>query len=119
MAYNSSYAGVDVDAIIAAVQKMTGVNTVTTLASLPVTKRLITASLSSATSLSLAEDLSVGEELIIRCVPSSSFTQPIPNSGYFSSMSGTSVSATSGTPFEISIVCYKTSYYSIVVKTQD
>lgn len=119
MSYNSSYTGSEVDAAVAEVQKMTGLNTVTTLTSLPITKRLITATLTSATSLSLASNLEVGEELIIRCVPSASFSQPIPNSGYWTSMSGTSITTETGTTFEISIVCYATNNYSIIVKTQD
>jgi len=96
-----------------------GSNAVTTLASLPITKRLITATLSAATSLSLAAAMEVGQELYIRCVPSAAFTQPIPNSGSFVSMSGSSITTVSGTPFEISILCYAAGYYSIVVKTQD
>ena len=96
-----------------------GSNAVTTLSSLPVTKRLIIATLSAATSLSLAAAMEVGQELYIRCVPSAAFTQPIPNSGSFVSMSGSSITTVSGTPFEISILCYAAGYYSIVVKTQD
>ena len=96
-----------------------GSNAVTTLASLPITKKLVIATLSEATSLSLATDMEVGQELYIRCVPSAAFTQPIPNSGVWTSMSGSSITTVSGTPFEISILCYATDYYSIVVKTKD
>ena len=45
---------------------ITGVNTVTTLASLPITKRSIVATVTAATSLSLASNLEVGQELYIR-----------------------------------------------------
>ena len=98
---------------------VTGTNSVTTLASLPVTKRLVIATLSAATSLSLAAAMEVGQEIYIRCIPSAPFTQPIPNSGSFVSMSGSSITTVANTPFEISILCYAEGYYSIVVKTQD
>lgn len=95
-----------------------GSNAVTTLASLPISKRLVIATLSAATSLSLATDMEVGQELYIRCVPSAAFTQSIPNSGSFVSMSGSSITTVANIPFEISILCYATGYYSIAVKTQ-
>ena len=57
---------------------VTGANTVTTLASLPISKRSITARLGSATNISLASGMSVGNDLYIRCVASAAFTQPIP-----------------------------------------
>lgn len=102
-----------------AISKLIGVNTVTTLANLPVTKRSITATLSAATTLSVASGMQVGEELIIRCVPSAAFTQAIPNSGAYVSMSGTSITTTANKPFEINIWCYASGKYSIVVKEQD
>lgn len=82
---------------------VTGANTVTTLASLPISKRSITARLGSATNISLASGMSVGNDLYIRCVASAAFTQPIPNTGAFTSMSGTSISVSAGDIFEISI----------------
>lgn len=99
--------------------RLFGVNTVTSLTSLPVTKRSITATLAGQTTLSLAADMEVGEELIIRCVPSATFTQPIPNTGKFVSMSGVSLDVTSGVAFEISVWCYATGMYSIAVKEQE
>lgn len=99
--------------------RLWGVNAVTSLTSLPVNKRSITATLSGQTTLSLASQMEVGEELIIRCVPSAAFTQPIPNTGEFVSMSGVSLEAQSGVPFEISVWCYATNMYSIAVKEQD
>lgn len=98
---------------------VTGANTVTTLASLPISKRSITASLGSATNISLASGMSVGNDLYIRCVASAAFTQPIPNTGAFTSMSGTSISVSAGDIFEISIWCYAAGAYSISVKTRD
>lgn len=99
--------------------RLIGVNTVRTLANLPISKRSITATLSSATTLSVASGMQVGEELMIRCVPSAAFTQAIPNSGNYVSMSGTSITTTANKPFEINIWCYASGKYSIAVKEQD
>lgn len=99
--------------------RLIGVNTVTTLANLPISKRSITATLSSATTLSVQSGMQIGEELMIRCVPSAAFTQAIPNSGAYVSMSGTSITITANKPFEINIWCYASGKYSIAVKEQD
>lgn len=99
--------------------RLIGVNTVTTLANLPISKRSITATLSAATTLSVASGMQIGEELMIRCVPSAAFTQAIPNSGAYVSMSGTSITTTANKPFEINIWCYASGTYSIAVKEQD
>lgn len=101
------------------VNRLIGVNTVTTLANLPISKRSITATLSAATTLSVASDMQIGEELMIRCVPSAAFTQAIPNSGAYVSMSGTSIITAANKPFEINIWCYASGKYSIAVKEQD
>lgn len=101
------------------VNRLIGVNTVTTLANLPITKRSITATLSAATTLSVASGMQIGEELMIRCVPSAAFTQAIPNSGAYVSMSGTSITTTANKSFEINIWCYASGKYSIAVKEQD
>lgn len=101
------------------VNRLIGVNTVTTLANLPISKRSITATLSAATALSVASGMQIGEELMIRCVPSAAFTQAIPNSGAYVSMSGTSITTTANKPFEINIWCYASGKYSIAVKEQD
>lgn len=96
--------------------RLIGVNTVTTLANLPISKRSITATLSAATTLSVQSGMQIGEELMIRCVPSAAFTQAIPNSGDYVSMSGTSITTTANKPFEINIWCYASGKYSIAVK---
>ena len=101
------------------VNRLIGVNTVTTLANLPISKRSITATLSAATTLSVQSGMQIGEELMIRCVPSAVFTQAIPNSGAYVSMSGTSITTTANKPFEINIWCYASGEYSIAVKEQD
>jgi hypothetical protein len=99
--------------------RLIGVNTVTTLANLPISKRSITATLSAATTLSVQSGMQIGEELMIRCVPSAAFTQAIPNSGDYVSMSGTSITTTANKPFEINIWCYASGKYSIAVREQD
>lgn len=123
---NTTYAEANesTNGLMAAADKKTmnrliGVNTVTTLANLPISKRSITATLSAATTLSVASGMQVGEELMIRCVPSAAFTQAIPNSGDYVSMSGTSITTTANKPFEINIWCYASGKYSIAVKEQD
>ncbi len=94
---------------------ITGINTVTTLANLPITKRSIVATVTAATSLSLASNLGLGQELYMRIYnnSSSAITQPIPNSGNFVSMNGTSVSIPSKSFIEMSIWCYESGKYSI------
>lgn len=102
----------------------TGSNTVTTLVNIPTSKRLVKATLSSASNLSINESaraLNVGEEIYLDCNPTASFTQPIPTTGSFRSMSGSSITTTSGMPFEMSILKIATSgvMYSITVKEKD
>lgn len=123
---NTTYAVADesTNGLMAAADKKTmnrliGVNTVTTLANLPISKRSITATLSAATTLSVQSGMQIGEELMISCVPSAAFTQAIPNSGNYASMSGTSITTTANKPFEINIWCYASGKYSIAVKEQD
>ena len=123
---NTTYAEANesTNGLMAAADKKTmnrliGVNTVTTLANLPISKRSITATLSAATTLSVQSGMQIGEELMIRCVPSAAFTQAIPNSGAYVSMSGTSITTTANKPFEINIWCYASGKYSIAVKEQD
>jgi len=102
----------------------TGSNSVTTLVNIPTSKRLVKATLSSASNLSINESaraLNVGEEIYLDCNPTASFTQPIPTTGSFRSMSGSSITTTSGVPFEMSILKIATSgvRYSITVKEKD
>lgn len=116
---NESTSGLMAAADKKTMNRLIGVNTVTTLANLPISKRSITATLSAATTLSVQSGMQIGEELMIRCVPSAAFTQAIPNSGDYVSMSGTSISTTANKPFEINIWCYASGKYSIAVKEQD
>lgn len=102
----------------------TGSNTVTTLVNIPTSKRLVKATLSYASNLSINESaraLNVGEEIYLDCNPTAFFTQPIPTTGSFRSMSGSSITTTSGVPFEMSILKIATSgvMYSITVKEKD
>lgn len=93
-----------------------GSNTVSTLTNLPVTKSTIIANLSAATSISVASGMNVGESITVICNPTSSFTQPIPTTGSYKSMDGSSLSVTSGKQFEINIYCYASNTYSISCK---
>lgn len=93
-----------------------GYNSVTTLASLPISKRLIVASVSASTDISLASDLEIGQELLICLTASADITQPIPTSGGFTSMDGDSISVSSGGYAKISILCIGTSTYIISTK---
>lgn len=102
----------------------TGSNAVTTLVNIPTSKRLVKATLSSASNLSINESaraLNVGEEIYLDCNPTAFFTQPIPTTGSFRSMSGSSITTTFGVPFEMSILKIATSgvMYSITVKEKD
>lgn len=102
----------------------TGSNAVTTLVNIPTSKRLVKATLSSASNLSINESaraLNVGEEIYLDCNPTASFTQPIPTTGSFRSMSGSSITTTSGVSFEMSILKIATRgvMYSITVKEKD
>lgn len=102
----------------------TGSNAVTTLVNIPTSKRLVKAILLSASNLSINESaraLNVGEEIYLDCNPTASFTQPIPTTGSFRSMSGSSITTISGVPFEMSILKISTSgvMYSITVKEKD
>lgn len=108
------------NAYISFLQK--AINT-STLALLPTNARFFKVTLSAATLISFANtNLVTGQEVYIDCNPTASFTQPIPNTGEWRSMSGTSIAVTSGKPFEISIMCVSAGTerkYSIVVKEQD
>jgi len=96
----------------------TGSNSVTTLASLPVTKNLVIATLSAATTISLASDLSVNQPIHICATATAAFTQAIPNTGSFFSMSGSSINIAAGQAFEIDILRVTTAMYSIMVSVQ-
>ena len=92
-----------------------GVNNVSNLASLPVSKRLIYATITAATTLSLGATISEGNEIhiIVYNNSASSITQPIPNSGSFISLSGTTIVVPAYGRVEINILCYAASSYLI------
>lgn len=92
-----------------------GANTVSTLASLPITKRLAVATVTAATTLSLAANMEIGDELhvIVYNNSASAITQAIPNTGAFVSMSGASISIPAAGWVEINIICHATGSYII------
>ena len=98
-----------------------GQNTVTTLASLPVSKRLVIASVTTATTLSLASALQVGFDLHIKLYNTSggSITQPLPTGAPFESKKGdgtniSSISVPAGGSVEINIISATNKY---IIKT--
>ncbi len=76
---------------------------------------MITASITSNTTISLASNLDVGDELhiIVYNNSASSITQTLPNSGNFISLSGDSIAIPSGIRIEINILCYASNSYLI------
>ena len=92
-------------------------NQVTTLTDLPIDKRLVYASVSAATTLSLSGSIGAGSELhiVVRNNSASTITQTIPNDGgTFISVSGNSISIPAGGYVEINILKYAAGYpYSI------
>jgi len=101
--------------LMAVVNRDKGVNNVTTLATMPITKRLVAATVSAATTLSLSADLPIGEELhiIVLNNSASAITQALPNTGSYISLSGTSISIPATGRIEINILCYATTSYLI------
>lgn len=94
-----------------------GANSTSTLTGLPVNKRLITASLASATNISLAAGMTVGRELVISITPTANFNQPIPIAGGWSSLDGDKIGLSVGKITEISILCVAASNYVVSSKT--
>lgn len=93
-----------------------GANSVTSLTNLPTTKRIVRATLSGATDLTLSGALAVGQELIVDIVASGSFSQPIPTGGGWSSRDGGSLDVKSGKGAEMSILCVASGVYSVSCK---
>ena len=108
--------GVNISGSSTYVDRDRGSNTVSTLTNLPVNKSLVIANLSSATNISVQSGLQVGESITVIGNISGSFSQPIPTSGSFVSMDGSSISVGSGDRLEINILCYESGKYSISCK---
>ena len=66
-----------------------GVNTVSTLASLPITKRLVVATVTAATTMSVNAGMAIGEEIhvVVYNNSASAITQTLPSSGSYVSLS--------------------------------
>ena len=119
MAYNSSIQSSRVEEILKDGDRNTGYNSVTTLSSLPVTKRLVLATLSRATNISLSGNMEVGQELYIVITPTGTFSQPIPSTGYWTAVGESPIQVTNGMRTEISILCTAPGYYSISAKSEE
>lgn len=89
--------------------KNDGVNTVTTLTNLPVTKNVVLANLAASSPISLAGSLKVGEELQVICNPTADFGLDI-GDAIERNFEG-SIIATNGKKFGLNIVCYNTGKY--------
>ena len=95
---------------------MTGVQTCALPICFPVTiSDAVTATVTAATTISLASALAIGDELhiIVYNNSASTITQTLPNTGSFISLSGTSISIPAGGRVEINILCYATTSYLI------
>jgi len=92
-----------------------GSNAVTTLANLPVTKNLVIATLSAATTISLAAALAVNQSIHVCATASAAFTQTIPNNSTYVARNGTSFNIAANATFEIDIKCVAANVYWILV----
>ena len=119
MAYTSSIQSSRVEEILKDGDRNTGYNSATTLASLPVTKRLVLATLSKATNISLSGNMEVGQELYIVITTTGTFSQPIPSTGYWTAVGESPIQVTNGMRTEISILCTAPGYYSISAKSEE
>ena len=92
-----------------------GVNTVTTLVALPSTKRLVFATVTAATTMSITAGMDIGEELhvVVYNNSASTITQNLPNTGSYVSLSGTSISIPSYGYMEINVLRYGESTYLV------
>ena len=92
-----------------------GVNNVTTLASLPISKRLVYATVTSATNISLSSSMEIGDELhiVVYNSSASAVTQVLPNTGAFVSMSNSYIPIPASGYVEINIICRATGSYII------
>ena len=92
-----------------------GVNTVTTLVALPSTKRLVFATVTAATTMSLTAGMDIGEELhvVVYNNSAATITQNLPNTGSYVSLSGTSISIPSYGYVEINVLRYGESTYLV------
>lgn len=99
----------------AVVNRNKGVSNVTTLAAVPVSKRLVYATVASATTLSLSADMEVGDELhvVVYNNSASAITQSLPITGSFTSLSGASINIPAAGRVEINILCIAATTYLI------
>lgn len=101
--------------------QLTGVSEVTTLVSLPVTYRSISAVISTTAdgTISLASSLAAGEELMLHIVASAAITVSFASSTNVTYMDSQTWNMASGDVLEISIWCYKSEHYSVSSKIKE
>lgn len=119
MAYESKFNSNEVEGILDDSARNTGSNSVTSLTNLPVNKRLVKASLSRSTNISLSGTMEIGQELYIVVTPSATFTQAIPSSGSWVCVGESPISVTNGKRTEISILCTGNNEYSISARSEE
>lgn len=83
-----------------------GVNTVDTLAALPIGRSLIWADVAAASDISLEANAPEGVEyvVIVKNTSAATITQPLPSTGQWTSMSGTSIDIPAGGVINLSII---------------
>lgn len=119
MPYESSFISTRVEEMLKDCDRNLGYSTVTSLSSLPVNKRLIKATLSKSTNISLNGTLSIGQEIYIAVTPKATFSQPIPSSGTWVCVGESPIQITNGKRTEISILCTGTNEYSISARSEE
>ena len=85
------------------------------MASLPISKRLVYATVTSATNISLSSSMEIGDELhiVVYNSSASAVTQVLPNTGAFVSMSNSYIPIPASGYVEINIICRATGSYII------
>ena len=97
------------------VSREKSVNNVTTLSAPPITKRLVTATVTGATTMSVNAGMAIGEEIhvVVYNNSASAITQTLPSSGSYVSLSGTSIAIPSYGYVEINVVRIAESIYLV------
>ena len=97
-----------------------GVTAVTTLVSVPITYRSVSANINTTAkgTISLASALPAGKELMLHIVASAALTVSFASTTNITFMDDENWSMASGDVIEISIWCYKAGYYSVSSKVR-
>ena len=102
-----------VNVLLADYKFRTGVNEVTTLSGLPVTKASVVATLSGNSTLSLSGAMEPGQDINVHVIATSSLKVTLPSSSGWTLMDDTSLDLESGGVAEINVWCTGTGLYSV------